>query len=299
MIGKSDAQPNSYFQHNPQWLINSTCAVPLPCIKKDTFNYYIQGDTLINSIAYKKIFRKGKFTYFWMAPPPVMCSGTTFYTDSIASFFLRSLGKKMFIKTPLDTNEYLLYDFDLSLGDTLPVTFNNFNSDIYVTHVDSIFTNHGYLKKFTLGGNNTATYLIEGMGSSQGLIEPIGVIFDCGFVLECFSLNDSAWYPAPGNSCNLILGIESSVEDKDFQIHISPNPVSDYCIIQSNKYLSNAEINVINSIGKIVLSENGLSGNELKIRLPKTLSGIYFVQIMMNNTAIHSSKIIVINRGEE
>jgi len=72
----------------------------------------------------------------------------------------------MFIFVPGDTAEMLLYDFDLEVGDTLPVTYNN-PPGVYVTAVDSFYTSAGYRKRFMLAGDTWSKFLIEGVGHSK------------------------------------------------------------------------------------------------------------------------------------
>jgi hypothetical protein len=197
----TSAQINEYLMHNPVWRDSSTCAVPFPCLKYEGYNYYVAGDSTWNGLVYKKIFKKGAGVFMWMAPTPPQCSGSFSYVETNHAFLLRSSGKQMYVKDPGEPTEHLLYDFDLSLGDTLPTTFNNMpGTTIYVTAIDSFYTPYGYKKIFTLGGDNWAEFLIEGVGSSHGLTEPLANFFDCGYQLLCFSLNDTSWYPAQGLS---------------------------------------------------------------------------------------------------
>lgn len=110
------AQPNLYFQNNPVWQVSSSCAVPAPCIQEESKNYFLNGDTTINSYTFKKVYKKGQGFYNWMAPPPIGCTGSYWFIDTIPTYFLRSIGKQIYLRQPSDTSEYLLYDFDLSIG---------------------------------------------------------------------------------------------------------------------------------------------------------------------------------------
>lgn len=139
-------QNNIYFQDNPIWRDRSLCAVPLPCLQNETVIYFVNGDTIINTLTYKRIYKKGQGHFEWLAPPPIGCSGTYWFRDSVATYYLRSSGKQVYLREPNNPSEFLLYDFDLAIGDTLPVSFNNSSMDITVTGIDSIYTPYRYLR---------------------------------------------------------------------------------------------------------------------------------------------------------
>jgi hypothetical protein len=290
-FSSSKAQINDYLLHNPVWRDSSTCAVPQPCIQYEGYNFYVNGDTTWNGLVYKKIFRKGAGEYVWFSPTPPQCSGSYSYVETEPSFILRSLGKQMFIKIQSEPSEQLLYDFDLEVGDTLPATYNNWPGNIiYVTAIDSFYTPYGYRKIFTLGGANWAQHLIEGVGSSHGLVEPLSNFFDCGYQLLCFSLNDTSWYPSQGISCNIPLSIGevSAVSN----ISINPNPMTIQSIVTSPVVWKNATLSVIDSRGRIVYEVIGLKGNRATFSRNGLASGTYMVRISDGESTSFSKLLI-------
>jgi hypothetical protein len=290
--GNLHAQTNNYLLNNPIWQINSQCAIPLPCIENQTYNYYTNGDTTINALTYKKIYRSGT-GYIWTAqPPPNPCSNNTFtYIDTLPSFFLRSAAKEMYVRMPSDLNEYLLYDFNLSIGDTLPQTLNNFTTDTYVVNIDSISTPFGYLKKFELSGSSWSQYLIEGIGHSKGLIEPMHVPLECGYDLLCFSLNDTAYYPINGPTCDLAVGVNKEISA--FKSIIFPNPTNGYTKIQFEESLSNAEIIISNIYGQTLQKIEQVNGTETTLNFESFASGIYYLTLKKNQQNIACHKLII------
>ncbi len=292
--GILNAQTNDYLLNNPIWQINSQCAIPLPCIENQTYNYYTNGDTTFNSLVYKKIFKSGTGYVWTTQPPPNPCTPNPFsYVDTVPSFFLRSAAKEMFVRMPSDTNEFLLYDFNLSLGDTLPNTFNNFTNDTYVIGIDSISTPYGYLKKFELSGSSWSQYLIEGIGHSKGLIEPMHVPLECGYDLLCFSLNDSAYYPNSGPTCDLAVGLTSKSRSNNSLIF--PNPSDGNSIIHFEESIQNAEIIITNFMGQIVTDFHQISGNSFRLNCENFPSGIYWVHISENQKNQEIKKLIISN----
>lgn len=144
---------------------------------------------------------------------------------------LDRLEKKMFLRQPADTSEYLLYDFNLLVGDTLPVSYNNYATDITVTAIDSIYTSSGYRKRFQLAGGTWSTYLLEGIGHSKGLVEPMNFPLECGYNLDCYSLNDTAYYPIVGAACYINVGMQTYQRQKKL-----------FCISKSNANAYNVSI---------------------------------------------------------
>jgi len=221
---------NEYLQNNPVWKMTSHCAYGYPCITHTTYNYYVDGDTVINSVLYKQVFSKGSVTYSWMANPPVSpgcnVNGGYTYVDASTNYFVRSAGKQMYISFA-GNPEQLLYDFDLDIGDTLPLSYTNApNNIIVVTNIDSFFTPHGYRKRFHLSGDTWSQYLIEGVGHSFGLFEPMQVPFECGYdEINCFSYDSAAWYPQPGPYCDLPLSAPTLIQEEK-SISLFPNPAS-------------------------------------------------------------------------
>ena len=250
----SYSQVNEYFDHNPVWQVNHMCSAPAPCIENETYNYYVNGDTIFNGLTYKKIYKKGAGYYSWLAPPPADpgCSGTYSYVNTQSEHFVRSDAKKIFIRVLADTAEYLLYDFNLVIGDTIPETYNNYQSGAVVSAIDSFATPYGYRKRFILSGSTWISELVEGVGHNRGFLEPVTVPLECGYELNCFSLNDTIYYPASpssGPACELILGT-AELTGNENQPTILPNPFTDFTTITWKNNLENAQLILYNLQGK-------------------------------------------------
>ena len=124
--------------------------------------------------------------------------------------------------------DQLLHEFDLVVGQTLPMSYTNWNEDITVLAVDSVLIGTEMRARYELA-NSWATYLVEGVGSSHGLFEPISNFFDCGYGLDCFGLGAESYYPAAGGSCWLPMGIGLAPADE--VTLVAPNPASDLVVL--------------------------------------------------------------------
>ena len=292
-IGNSNAQVNTYFEHQPVWKLSSQCAVIYPCVDYENYNYYINGDTVFNALIYKKFYRKGEGTHNWMAGPPAGCSGSYSYIYTTPSFFLRSDNKQVYMRLLSDTAEYLLYDFNLNVGDSLPITYNNYESGIIVTGIDSIYTPYGYRKKFLISGNTWSQELMEGIGHTRGLIEPMNVPLECGFMLDCYSLNDTAYYPSTGLTCNISVGL--SEQGVQYTAALSPNPASTTSMLSINNTIASGTVEIYNSMGQKIKSIDVINSNKVELHTEKLPAGVYSINLYSNHTLLVKESLVIMN----
>jgi hypothetical protein len=285
---------NSYFENDPVWLVNSSCAAPYPCIRQDEYNYYVNGDTLINGFTYVKIFKKGNYTFNWFSSPPVPpgCTGAFSYLDTIPACYLRSDNKQVFILPNLGASEALLYDFDLAPGDTLPLTYNNFEPFITVATIDSLYTPYGYRKRFILAGTTWSNELLEGIGHTRGFLEPLSVPLECGFDLICYSLNDTAWYPVNGPGCELNVGLQETNTLLN-TVNLYPNPFHDYATISWKGNNKNVSIGIYNPEGKMVKFIEWLRDDHYEFHRGALIPGIYFYELRSDESSCVRGKMVI------
>lgn len=284
------AQVNSYFQNNPVWAVSRSCAVPYPCIVTDSYNYYVVGDTILNSLVYKQIFQKGTVTSNWMSGlPNTFCFDNYWYIHITPEFFLRSAGKKIYIRYPSsDTTENLLYNFDLNIGDTI-IAPGAITNDTVIS-IDSILTLNGYMKLFELSSYPGSFTLIEGVGHYNGLTEPMGPVLECGYSLNCWSLNNEAYFPDFGLSCNMNVSVENYNPIPSATLF--PNPINTSGVLVVSQPLTDATVFVFDSQGKMIRSDKGLTGTEITINRENLAPGIYLLRIE-NNEFSSSVKMLI------
>ena len=198
----------------------------------------------------------------------------------------------MFIFVSGDTAEMLLYDFDLEVGDTLPVTYNN-PPGVYVTAVDSFYTSAGYRKRFMLAGDTWSKFLIEGVGHSNGLREPMYLVFDCGFSLTCFSIGDSSFYPSQGPNCVIDVGIDERKIAR--KINVFPQPFSNAVTIGFGKVENDVQFTVYSVCGRKVISLSNISGDQMQFERGDLKSGIYFYELKTDSGTFSSGKLAIVD----
>ncbi len=230
--------------------------------------YRIEGDTLINGIVHKKMWHTNE-------------------DPSIGNWTLEKIiredsTQKVFQHIGI-IDDLLIYDFGLSVGDTI---FSNINPDemAIVGAIDSIELNDGSKRKrldlnsLTCPNLNDSEYWIEGIGGvshAMSFIENFCAT-DIGRFLRCFSNDGSFLYgPTDGSTCFII---NSTDEIEESKIKVFPNPTQDILNLEYDEMLKIEELNILNFNGQVIKSfqvENGFS----QINISDFPIGVYYLKI--------------------
>lgn len=201
----------------------------------------------------------------------------------------------------LDTNEHLLYDFSLQVGDTFKYkTFAH-----YVQKIDSTQIGGVWHKVFTLKGKNQTSpsfdniyTVIEGVGCTKGLIYPLGPAdFEGSLMLSCFQTNNSQPQTNPkvdffdnNTSCYLSVEEQNHVQ-KEVQLY--PQPASTVVNIQLPSKIQSGSLTMYNPLGQVVISRSIANSELWEIHNPGNMHGMYYYRISDNTeNKIYSGKIL-------
>jgi hypothetical protein len=274
-----------------------------PCYARYYFQYFAKGDTLINSGIYKKIYRSS------VQVDTLSCDSPVTPPEAPASGYVGALkddpqANKTFFVFPDSTIDSLLFDYNLRAGDTLHGVISHFfvyNFDLVVLSADSVLINGQYRKRWNFDqiGHNIYPYIIEGIGSNFGLIEPVysyAIDFTDRY-LVCVKDSSVTYFVSDYNSavgCELILNgtPEISITDKH---SVFPNPFSIETTIKLNAHLMNGTLTIINSFGQQMIQTEGISGREIQFYRDNLPSGIYFLLIKDDNKIIASHKLVIVD----
>lgn len=281
------AQPR-YLANNPIWVVSSSC-YPGNCYSKTSdIYYYLKGDTIIENNNYHKLFKK-ELGY-------IFCPGSTLFgsNDTINPFtYLRDTLQQ--IRFWDGITDRLLYDFNLNIGDTVP---NTAYGTTTVSGIDSIPVSNYFRKRFTLSNPDCSSYLYEGIGNSNGFLEPVicqNISSDCGYTLSCYGFNDTAWYPSINASSPCIIpSIPLEIQehkniDQSSEITISPNPSTSMFTISSDR-AKIEKIKIMNTLGELLFVSDKINYKS-DVDLTDFIKGIYIVHIYTEN-GIVGKKII-------
>lgn len=209
------------------------------------------------------------------------------YTSTNDGFLYRESNRQLFVLPQDSVNEYLVYDFNLMVGDTFNTVqwhWNGPNIEMYVVNVDTFTTFDGIdRKRIWLQGNSYLGIWIEGIGAvhymSMSVFKPSYVFSVSGWSdLACHSVGNTVIYGAGSSPSSCIL---SSVEkvDNTIEVQIFPNPVDEQLTIE----LKNAEIQelfITDLNGRIILRQSINNLQQVSIPFEGALpSGVYLVKL--------------------
>ncbi|MFI5219371.1 MAG: T9SS type A sorting domain-containing protein [Bacteroidia bacterium] len=301
---KAISQTSTYYpfpDSNAVWVVHAqgccynNCPpppTPNPYILDLNFSYELQGDTIINGYTYHIIYQAGASHEHCLYGNFVNNYGTI---NTYAGAYRQDtvLKKVFFINYPSSFQECLLYDFSLNVGDTLQGGCMNWYwgdpNCIIVAAIDSVLIANNYRKKFTFLSVFSNISIIEGIGSTSGLLEPI-CPFEYWGTLICFSQNGQTLYPDTTTVCNSLTQINEVRNVSTFSI--TPNPFHTSTKIQTSKEFANSELILFNTLGKIVKQQTIYNGTAT-IHRDRLAAGIYFFQIKNDTGQTAAGKIIV------
>jgi len=253
-------------------------------VQIERYYYLLNEQFLINGVSYNMLKMNG-IRHYWNG-------NEDNYIDDVIIGGIRQekSEKKVYFYSYNSEQEYILYDFSLSIGDTLKNSIGQYYYlyDPTITDIDSILVKGIYHKRFKLTGIETdSLYHIEGIGSTLGLFiwgeDSVG-----GNRLVCFKKDGEDIYPENGD-CEIMYSNELS----ENELLLYPNPVSTYFSI-SQKSKKQLKIELFDMQGRKVLSK--LSDEVLiNTNVSNLNNGFYFLKIEEDGNQIHSEKLIIIN----
>lgn len=238
--------------------------------------YYLYGDTAISSVAYKKVYRRTGYKS--------ACFDTVInYSPFVLYAALRddTLNKKVYTilfqnqnGTPCLTNqEFMLYDFDLQVGDSIKT------NDWCILSVDEEIISANYtttfsipnVKNFELGNNLNGLYLYEGIGSFLGLYEMIWIsVSGVQQVLVDYCRG----------GCDLTTSINEKSNLQE-ELNLYPNPSDGIFNIELPSVTDELQVTIYNLSGQQIesLSIKGKGS----IDISKQPNGVYFIKAVQKN----------------
>jgi len=268
----------NFISENKQWnVINGFFGV-----QYTTEIFRIQGDSIHNSTAYKKVM----YTYdstlaFWMYAGLIRESENVVYYK------------------PVNHEEGVLYDFNLVAGDTTHVVgmLCETPMEVVIADVDTVSYFGVDHKRWVIDGYYGECW-IEGIGNILGLLH--NQYYNCiicpTWDLLCFHENDTLLYMMPGfEECYVNTVGVSEIPVKS-QIAIVPNPVGmggAFEVICNERILKLCMFTSTGELIKVMMLSPGKNQNVETVGLSQ---GVYFVQVEVEGRGVLTEKIIVNTR---
>lgn len=222
------------------------------------------------------------------------------YSNPSEEVLYREENGKFYLIPENETEERLLYDFNLIVGDTFVATYGwgvvNDSITLEVETVDTVVTLDGVSRKrITLvNGNGKYGRWLEGIGSLDWTFTYPGYAASLSGWLSfiCHSQGTETIYPSSGNiDCNLIIKTDDLKENLSFEIY--PNPVEDVLNVDF-KNINAKSLVIVSLTGKVILEKNiGPEQNKLQFSI-NLEAGIYFAKVYSNEGEVVTKKFIKI-----
>ncbi|ASS47566.1 MAG: hypothetical protein CHH17_02145 [Candidatus Fluviicola riflensis] len=282
LLLSSFSRAQNYLHPGSQWRINATgLSMSAPCYFMEQYVCEIEGDSIIAAQTYQKIICHGLKTEGPTSPGPNNCEPPTTFNRLYA--LVRQDGLKLYIYD--GSQEQLLYDFDLQVGDTLPLSFNNHDSQVVVDSITTIQIGNEMRNVFHFTQQSQSSEInkiIEGVGHNWGFIGTMQPFEFFEFSLECYAINDTAYYPSLGAPCELNVGLSEQLET--VLLNSYPNPTDGGIIIETGSLNGIQSWNMFDVYGnKCVVESTGTEAGSLKLDLRSANPGIYIVSIVDAN----------------
>jgi hypothetical protein len=259
----------------------------------------IHGDTLIDNVLYNKVYTTihASSTVFLPYPQPPI---TTFSQGRSGPTFIRfdSAENKVYYLPSVDSSERIIYDFNLQVGDMLPMQPALF-APALVDSIENLSLFGIPVKKFYTtasagGAVYEENYILEGMGGSNGLayFQPMALVVSGGIFttsLVCFQSGDSIYSPH-NSDCPLLEVVSTTFSGEEaVSVLVSPNPTKGIFSVQVSESLQHATFVVLDGLGRKVVSQ-ALSGPTTIGQLPR--SGIYVWFLEKDGRRVGAGKLI-------
>jgi len=287
-----------------QWSIGQYSSSPSP--SSWTNHESVIGDTIINQLHYNKVYYNQLEDY-------------SISEQFLKCFIREDTTKKVYVKYPFgsqefpDTNEFVLYDFNLAVGDTFQTTCTFYQAPFLgqikfiLDSIDSIITNTGFRKRYNYSfvsfmefnyflPNNL--YIIEGIGSNLGpffneFIQNYYTEF--AWISELICFRDQQNYVIGGTNCDIV-GINEN-QQQAFTVNAYPNPASDKItfVYKLPENINNASIKLYNAMGIPVIEIPLLNEqNSISTEVSDLNQGIYFYKLCNEKQSYQGKSILII-----
>lgn len=248
-------------QENNEWnVLHVTFHIPNPWDTSFyTITYRLSHDTVINNQPFFKLLKsEGEFPIHWQ------------YEGA-----LREKDQKVWFLPKFGTEEELIYDFSIKVGDTIAFLYEPMVVDSIVFRlINGEYRKHWF---FSYPGVPFREFWIEGIGSNRGVLQSGNAGFVGGWTwLLCMYENSSLIYMNPAhNSCSLF---STGIEETGFPVvRFSSNTSDGYIMVEYPEDFRITHLSVISLSGRTVRS---YATETKRLDISGMSSGIFFLKLV-------------------
>ncbi len=240
----------------------------------DDLCYTVGEDTIIQDITYKKLL---------VSPG---CDELNY----IVAFIRETADNKVYYRynSLHGTEEFLLYDFEMEIGDT---TYTGIDNGFFI--LDSIGFNDDDSKLYYVTDSRLSNDIwIENVGSTSGLLKE--VITGGSQIFTCCILDEELLYHNPAFTSCYYDGVFISEFDGPVrnQFNIFPNPAQNEVTISVPSNIEIKTVELLELSGRIIQQWSNLKPGDNVIGFDSVLPGIYLIKVK-TDLGIITQKLIV------
>ncbi len=230
------------------------------------YNYQLTGDTTLAGISYKKL----EVTALHASAAPQFLGGIR--EDNQRVYYRRTANSHNVGPLFSNEKEFLLYDFNAAVGETVIHDTANSISGSVVQAIDSVLIDGSYRKRIRVS-RIYQDYWVAGVGSTGlGLLSNLTPIPTCGtHILKsvCFTKNGNTVFQNPAfRDCDASLPLTSIAEKTlGAAIKIFPNPAVNR-EIRINNIMPDITLRITDYTGRILLTK-ALKQKDNVVQLPQ------------------------------
>jgi hypothetical protein len=231
-------------------------------------------------------------------------SGKNFFFEDIQN-------KKVYRYNTINATTELLYDFNLTLGDTLTINFKDFRPVLMtVSLVDSIITNLDTLTVIHFNHTDTSLAMgsklvsgfkwIEGVGSNwhpnyKDHYKTLSNLGTFGYSVICSYINGRRFFINDTTYCNLYgespncKGLNSINSLDKLSLKVYPSPFTNFITIEADKI---EETTLYDMLGRVVHHSEVKSTNPALVYFEEELDAGYYLLKVKTKTSILTQKVL-------
>ncbi|MCP4441008.1 MAG: T9SS type A sorting domain-containing protein [Aureispira sp.] len=224
----------------------------------------LDGDTTIQGITYFKEYSVGVDSHLVISGPPVV----TNYSRTLRGFIRDDVGHFYRYINGVDS---MVFDFTKQVGDSLFLD----NCADSISEISTAYLGSTPLKEFKFYSYGIHQY-IEGIGSTiKSSIPSCLWTGHPPISLVCYEKQGERYGSA--TNCNVYTSV-STIENKDIDIRIYPNPVDDRLTIDFRETVFDGHLNLYSLEGKLIQSKV-INDSEMTLNLESYSKGMYILKI--------------------
>ena len=212
------------------------------------YTYSIAGDTLIGAFVYKKVRQFGVDSVQIMVipePQPITAEIIDRYMGAIREDVAAAAWYVVFAS---QTTESLLYDFELSVGESISGTFGDCANNPTVTAVDNVTVDGQLRARYHI--SPWGRFIVEGVGANTGLFGYLCQFFESGSCLETYYHGTDSLVV---NGCSAIATGLGETSATSSSVTVSPNPTTGLCSLGAA--YARRVVLVRDALGRVVLAQ--------------------------------------------